>query len=185
MNRAKGCIVFHLVEACRDGMLEEARSLFVAYAESLGIDLGFQGFSKELAQLPGDYSPPTGCLLVAQWETEPAGCVALRRFEGETCEMKRLYIRPRFRGRGLGKVLARKVIERAREAGYRRMRLDTLPGMKAARDLYVSLGFREIAPYRYNPVEGAVFLELALAVPEPEKRIPKSSSIHEEFPVLK
>ena len=157
--------MLHIVDACGDEILEQARELFREYADSLGIDLGFQQFPDELARLPGDYAPPTGCLLVAQWDRTTAGCVALRRFEGEICEMKRLYTRPRFRGRGLGKVLAERVIKRAGEAGYRRMRLDTLPDMNAARSLYVSLGFQEIAPYRYNPVEGTVFLELNLAVP--------------------
>jgi putative acetyltransferase len=157
--------VLQIVDAHGDEMLEQARALFREYADSLGIDLRFQQFPDELANLPGDYSPPSGCLLVAQWDRTPAGCAALRRFEGEICEMKRLYTRPRFRGRGLGKALAERVIERAREAGYQRMRLDTLPDMNAARALYVSLGFQEIASYRYNPVEGTVFLELNLAFP--------------------
>jgi putative acetyltransferase len=142
--------------------LESARTLFEEYAASLGVDLCFQGFDDELATLPGNYAPPAGRLLLAIQGDTVAGCVALRRLESEVCEMKRLYVRPPFQGLGIGRMLVERVIEEARDAGYRRMRLDTLPTMISARALYRRMGFHEIAPYRSNPVEGVAFLELDL-----------------------
>ena len=140
-----------------------ARELFLEYAESLGFSLCFQSFDKELAELPGDYAPPDGRLLVAQYRGELAGCVALHRLEPEISEMKRLYLRPKFRGKGLGRALAMAVIEEARGIGYRLMRLDTVePVMKDAVAMYRKLGFREIAPYRPNPISGAMYMELQL-----------------------
>jgi len=145
-----------------DRDIESAKTLFVEYAESLGFDLSFQDFDEELANLPGDYGPPAGCLLLADYKGRPAGCVALRRLGEGICEMKRLYVRPELRGLGIGRALAEAVIEQARKIGYDCMRLDTVPSMTGARALYVSLGFKRTGPYRYNPIEGAVFMELLL-----------------------
>jgi ribosomal protein S18 acetylase RimI-like enzyme len=142
--------------------LEGARTLFREYAVSLGIDLSFQGFEAELAALPGDYAPPRGCLLLAEQDGALAGCVALRPLAPEVCEMKRLYVRPAFRRHGAGRALVEAVIAEARRLGYRAMRLDTLPLMVEAQALYRARGFREIAPYRANPVAGACFMQLDL-----------------------
>lgn len=141
----------------------QARELFQEYAGTLNFNLCFQNFEKELAELPGDYAPPDGRLLLAEYESELAGCVALHKLEREVCEMKRLYLRPQFRGKGVGRALAEKIIADARAIGYRRMRLDTVePVMKDAVALYRVLGFKEVAPYRDNPIEGAMYMELAM-----------------------
>jgi ribosomal protein S18 acetylase RimI-like enzyme len=139
-----------------------ARDLFEEYQQSLGFSLCFQNFDAELASLPGAYAPPGGRLLLAFAGAAPAGCVALRALEEGICEMKRLFVRPAFRGTRLGRRLAEAVLAEAREAGYRAIRLDTLPSMRAAQALYSSLGFRDIPPYNDHPLEGTRFLEAAL-----------------------
>jgi GNAT superfamily N-acetyltransferase len=139
------------------------RGLFLEYAGSLGFSLCFQNFDQELANLPGDYSPPGGRLLLAVSQNEPVGCAALHGVQHEICEMKRLYLRPAFRGKGLGRMLAERIIREAQEIGYKRMRLDTVePVMRDAVGMYRKLGFREIDAYRPNPMPGTLYMELEL-----------------------
>ena len=140
--------------------LVQVRSLFSEYATC--IDLSFQDFARELATLPGEYAPPNGCILLAREETEAVGCVALRRISEDICEMKRLYVKPTFREKSIGRKLSESVIGEARARGYRIMKLDTLPSMREALRLYESLGFRKTTPYRFNPINGAVFMQLDL-----------------------
>ena len=142
--------------------LQAIRALFLEYASSLEISLCFQNFEEELATLPGKYAPPQGRLLLAVDDQQQAGCVALRPLEPGVCEMKRLYVRPAWRGHGLGRLLTKRIVAAGHDIGYKRMRLDTLNSMQAAIGLYRSLGFREIKPYYDNPSERAVFLELDL-----------------------
>lgn len=138
------------------------RTLFLDYAASLDVDLAYQSFSDEVASLPGDYAPPRGCLLLARKGANPLACVGVRPLDGDVCEMKRLYVRPEARGSGIGRELAVAAIDFARAAGFRAMRLDTLPSMGTAHRLYHVLGFRSIAPYRFSPVAGVLFMELVL-----------------------
>lgn len=138
------------------------RELFKEYVASIGIDLSFQDFNAELETLPGKYAQPEGAMILARRKGEPCGCVALRRIDARTCEMKRLYVRASARGLGIGRALVIKVIDEARARGYTSMRLDTLPAMKSAVALYKSFGFQEIAPYTFNPIAGTLFLEKAL-----------------------
>jgi GNAT superfamily N-acetyltransferase len=141
----------------------QARELFLEYAQSLGMNLCFQNFEQELADLPGSYARPDGRLLLAEHAVQLAGCVALHKWEDGICEMKRLYLRPAFRGKGLGRLLAEAIIAEARTIGYQRMRLDTIePIMKDAVQMYRRLGFREIEAYRANPIVGAMYMELPL-----------------------
>jgi len=138
--------------------LDVVRSLFREYSQALGIDLCFQGFEAELAQLPGKYAAPTGRILLA-WEGEQAvACVAMRPVDDISCEMKRLYVRPELRKRQLGRRMVDRILAEAKQAGYRRICLDTMPSMNAAIGLYTDLGFQQIEPYVFNPVEGALFL---------------------------
>lgn len=152
-----------IVPAMSADQIATARRLFREYEASLGIDLSFQGFAREVAELPGAYAPPAGRLLLATEAFEPTGCVALRPLGRELCEMKRLYVRPAARGTRVGRLLAESVIREAGLIGYARMRLDTLPFMKEATALYRALGFVEIAPYYANPVAGSLFMERTLA----------------------
>ncbi len=144
------------------GDVERVRELFREYEAALGISLCFQGFNDELAGLPGEYAPPGGRLLLAHSAGRIAGCVALRRIDAATCEMKRLFVRPEFRGLGLGRRLATECLATGRRLGYAQLRLDTLPIMREARAMYRDLGFYEIAPYRANPVEGTLYLQIDL-----------------------
>lgn len=139
-------------------LLREVRALFKEYASSLGLDLSFQDFAAEMASLPGIYAPPDGVLLVAMIADKAAGCVGVRRLGSDVCEMRRLFVRHPFRGKGLGRRLSLATLERARELGYRSMCLDTLPWMREALGLYQSLGFAPVPPYRVSPVGGTVFL---------------------------
>ena len=151
------------MQAESPAQIAQARALFLEYAKSLNFDLCFQSFDKELAGLPGDYAPPDGRLLLAEYETQLAGCVALHRLDAKACEMKRLYLRPQLRGKGIGRALAEAVISEARKIGYLTMRLDTVePVMQDAVALYRLLGFKEIDPYRVNPIKGAMYMELKL-----------------------
>jgi GNAT superfamily N-acetyltransferase len=154
---------FSIFQAESPAQIAQARELFVEYAESLGFSLCFQNFDKELAELPGEYAAPRGRLLLCEYEGQLAGCVGLRPLDSGVCEMKRLYLRPQFRGKGLGHGLAERIIAEARQIGYRHMRLDTVePVMKDAVAMYRKLGFAEIAPYRANPIAGALYMELEL-----------------------
>lgn len=146
--------------------LDAVRGLFREYAGALQVDLCFQHFEEELGQLPGEYAPPRGCLLLASVRGIVAGCCALRPLDSvdyaNACEMKRLYVRPAFRGLGLGRRLAEALLEHARQAGFDCVLLDTLDDMEAARGLYDGLGFEEIPPYYYNPIAGAHYLKADL-----------------------
>jgi ribosomal protein S18 acetylase RimI-like enzyme len=156
---------YRLAEAETVAQFAAARALIEEYAARIGasgVDLGFQNFAAELDQLPSMYGPPSGCLLLASRDDEWLGCCALRRFSDGVCEMKRLYIKPSARGAGLGRQLIERLAITARAMGYRRMVLDTLEDMTAARSLYRSLGFRETKPYYFNPMAGVSYMELAL-----------------------
>ena len=149
-------------DATSDADIETIRQLFVEYQTAIGVDLCFQGFREELATLPGAYSRPSGRLLLAEDDRGVLGCVGLRALSGTDCEMKRLYVRPEVRGGRVGHLLVTTVLAEARAGGYRRLLLDTLPSMSKAIALYRSFGFTDTAPYRPNPVEGALYLGLNL-----------------------
>jgi ribosomal protein S18 acetylase RimI-like enzyme len=156
--------VVEVVEAKTASQISWAIELIKAYATSLEIDLSFQNFDREMAEFPGAYTRPDGRLFLAIEGGEAVGVVALRKLSGKTCEMKRLYVRPDFRGKGVGRMLVRKVLGEAQEIGYTRMRLDTLSSMIEAISLYESLGFEKIPPYRFNPHRSAVYMERILKV---------------------
>ena len=153
---------FSLAEALDAPSVEACRALFREYEKGLGVSLCFQGFEQELAALPGAYARPRGRLLLARVAGEPAGCVALRPLDGTDAELKRLYVRDFARGMGLGRMLAECAIDEARALGYRTVKLDTLPQMAAAQQLYSSLGFIDAQPYNDNPVAGTRFMALDL-----------------------
>jgi putative acetyltransferase len=155
-----------IVHAADAGQLEAAREIFREYADSLGVDLCFQSFDAELDGLPGDYAQPDGVLLLAYVDDRLAGCGAMRPLpdvdHANACEMKRLFVRRAFRRFGLGRLLAQALIDRATQAGYSVMLLDTLDEMESARELYATLGFEEVAPYYFNPIPGAHYLKVQL-----------------------
>lgn len=150
------------LEAHLNSHYEHAAILFSEYAESLEFSLDFQDFEKELAEMPGEYARPDGSIILAYSGEKPAGCVALRPLDSDFCEMKRLYVRPEFRGLEIGKNLSRMIVKKARELGYMKMRLDTVSSMTRAMAIYRKMGFRDIDPYRFNPFNDAVFMELDL-----------------------
>jgi ribosomal protein S18 acetylase RimI-like enzyme len=154
--------MIRIISAEKQDHYQNVRELFMQYADSLDFDLEFQGFSQELASLPGHYAPPEGCILLAEESGCFVGCVALRPLEDIICEMKRLYVRSGYRGRGIGRMLACSVIDRACEIGYEKMRLDTIATMKEAKTLYYSLEFRNIKAYRFNPLDEPSYMELEL-----------------------
>lgn len=162
----KAAPVIELLTPATPELLAQTRAIFREYADELGVDLCFQNFEAELAALPGEYALPQGALLLALVDGEVAGCGALRPLHGvdyaNACEMKRLYVRPAFRRFGLGRALAQALLDRGVQAGYSAMLLDTLDDMEAARGLYASLGFEEIAPYYFNPLPGAHYLKADL-----------------------
>jgi len=151
-----------ITPALDEAYVATARTLFLEYAASLEVDLAYQDFQREVDSLPGNYAPPRGRLLLAKSGTSAPACVGVRPLDEDVCEMKRLYVRPAARGAGLGRRLTVAAIDFGRAAGFRAMRLDTLPSMASAQALYLSLGFQAIAPYRASPVVGNVFMELAL-----------------------
>ncbi|WP_309139170.1 GNAT family N-acetyltransferase [Brevibacillus sp. RS1.1] len=154
--------LLRLIHATEDDEYEQARELFLEYVDSLGVDLSFQNIAIELQNIPGEYAPPDGCILLALDNEQPAGCVALRKIDEQVCEMKRLYVKPEWKGRGVGKKLALAIIDEAKFRGYSFIRLDTLPTMEQAIQLYRSLEFYPIEPYRFNPIEGTLYMEKQL-----------------------
>ena len=166
--------VARLVSPTHPQHIESVRALIQEYAQSLGVDLCFQNLAAELAGLPGEYAPPRGALFMAEIDGRPAGCVALRPLDAAdyptAAEMKRLYVRDRYRGSGLGRELADAALNAAREAGYSTVLLDTLDDMEAARGLYEELGFHEIPPYYHNPIAGAHYLKCELDAPRVARR---------------
>jgi GNAT superfamily N-acetyltransferase len=161
-------VMLRIAPALSEGTIAQARILFREYATTIGVEVCLGDFERELASLPGHYAPPSGRLLLATQESpenpgEAIGCAALRKLDEDTCELKRLYVRPAIRGQGAGRELVKDLIAEARSIGYRRMVLDTLPSMQEAHKLYRSLGFHEIPAYQKNPIPGSLFFGLALS----------------------
>ncbi len=148
-----------IIQATTTEHLATICELFAEYVESLGFDLSFQNIEEEVANLPGEYAPPEGRLFLALLDGQPAGCVALRQLSSAICEMKRMWVRPQFRGKKIGHALAERVVNDARQIGYRKMVLDTIDTMAEAMAIYRSLGFKSVQPYYYNPIDGATFFE--------------------------
>jgi ribosomal protein S18 acetylase RimI-like enzyme len=142
--------------------IDYIKALFLQYAEALNVDLSFQNFEDELKVLPGKYSEPEGALLIALEDNEPIGCIALRKIDDETCEMKRLFVKPEYRNMRLGKRLVEEIIKEGKQIGYKSMKLDTLKSMESAVKLYKYFGFKETEPYIYNPIKDAIYMELKL-----------------------
>jgi putative acetyltransferase len=151
-----------IISAESAAQLSIIRTIFREYEQFLNVDLCFQGFEEELANLPGKYAPPSGALFLAVEDNSVAGCVAVRGLESDICEMKRLYTRPSYRSKGLGRQLAQKIILQAQELGYELMRLDTLEILTEAMSLYQSLGFKKTGAYYHNPLENVIYWELPL-----------------------
>ncbi|MCC0632010.1 GNAT family N-acetyltransferase [Clostridioides sp. ZZV15-6388] len=162
INKMTQNVILKFVEANDLENLENVKILFNEYSNSLNIDLCFQDFNNELKTLPGKYEKPSGSLILAFVDENLAGCVALKKLEDKVCELKRLYVRDKFRGLKIGKILLEEIVEEAKKIGYTYMRLDTLPSMKSAQGLYEKIGFYDIDPYTYNPIEGARYMELKL-----------------------
>jgi GNAT superfamily N-acetyltransferase len=154
--------MLEIKQALTKELIQKTRNLFIEYVNNLAIDLAFQNFKEEIDTLPGNYASPEGCILLAYFKNNLAGCVALRKLQDDICEMKRLYVRHKYRGKNIGKALSKGIIHQAKKIGYKYMRLDTLPFMEEAITLYTNLGFKEIYPYRYNPFKGAKYYELKL-----------------------
>lgn len=158
--------VIEILSPRHEADLLQTKEIFLTYAKAINIDLCFQDFDTELANLPGDYSPPRGALLLAWVDQKLAGCCAMRPIDSSdyanAAEMKRLFVRPEFRGLGLGRQLAESIIDAARMSGYASVLLDTLDDMEIARAMYEDLGFKEIPPYYHNPLAGAHYLKVDL-----------------------
>ncbi|MCC0708332.1 GNAT family N-acetyltransferase [Clostridioides sp. ES-S-0190-01] len=162
INKMTQNVILKFVEENDLENLENVKILFTEYSNSLNIDLCFQDFNNELKTLPGKYKKPSGSLILAFVDENLAGCVALKKLENDVCELKRLYVRDKFRGLKIGKILLEEIVKEAKKIGYTYMRLDTLPSMKSAQGLYEKIGFYDINPYTYNPIEGARYMELKL-----------------------
>jgi len=159
---SRGVINLNIIKVTSNRYIAYVKELFMEYANSLGFDLSFQNFDQELSELPGNYAYPNGTLLLAVFQEKPVGCVALRKIDEEICEVKRLYVKDKYRGKKIGKSLLNEIVKEATKIGYKYMRLDSLSTMKEAIKLYESTGFKEIEPYRYNPLDGAVYMQLEL-----------------------